>query len=724
MGTFQRFTAQLVFFLQLLLLFLLFFQHKVVLPSWLAVGGRMHPLLLHLPIGMLAAFALSWWAKPLAGGGNPAFYRFLLALSALTGSVTALAGFFLSREGGYDPVLLSWHQWLGVAFSFALWGLWWLFDRDAGHKWAFHAALGASLALMIIAGHLGSSITHGGNYLFEPLMPEKNAQAAVEITEETPLFVAAVLPILQDKCTGCHNERKAKGKLVMTDPDRLSAGGKSGPLWVAGDLQNSLILQRLHLPMEEKKHMPPSGKPQLTTGEAEIIRQWIAAGADMGKPIAGYPENDTLRLTAETLMRKQRQTDEPAMAYAFKPASPAVIKKLNNPFLSVSALAFGSPALQADFSIRRMFDRKQFENLREIDQQLVDLNLANMPISDDDLRTLVRFSNLEVLNLNNTDITGAGLSELKSLKNLRSLSLAGTAVQKDHIRKIGDFPALKEVFLWNTKISPTDSAELARSYPGIRFFLGYEDAGNPLPLPPPILVNESDILARGEQVELKHYMPGVEIRYTLDGADADTLSSTVYESPLTITRPTMVKARAVKEGWYASPQVEFYFFLDGQKPDKIELLSPPNEKYRAGGAEVLLDKRRGNIANFTQSWLGFRETPMELLFTFEKDTPELSSFVLSYGVNVNSFIMPPVELQVWAGDDPSNLSLLVRASPRQCTENDKGLRGSFGQEAAFPAGRRKFYKVIAQPLSVLPPWHPGKGDKGWLFADEVFFYGS
>jgi hypothetical protein len=24
------------------------------------------------------------------------------------------------------------------------------------------------------------------------------------------------------------------------------------------------------------------------------------------------------------------------------------------------------------------------------------------------------------------------------------------------------------------------------------------------------------------------------------------------------------------------------------------------------------------------------------------------------------------------------------------------------------------------PVSKLPAWHPGKGDKGWVFTDEVF----
>ena len=33
----------------------------------------------------------------------------------------------------------------------------------------------------------------------------------------------------------------------------------------------------------------------------------------------------------------------------------------------------------------------------------------------------------------------------------------------------------------------------------------------------------------------------------------------------------------------------------------------------------------------------------------------------------------------------------------------------------------KCFKIIAKNVTKLPAWHPGKGDKGWLFIDEIFF---
>ena len=49
----SRIVINVIFCIQVLLIFLLFAEDKVLLPAWLQVAGRMHPLVLHLPIGIL-----------------------------------------------------------------------------------------------------------------------------------------------------------------------------------------------------------------------------------------------------------------------------------------------------------------------------------------------------------------------------------------------------------------------------------------------------------------------------------------------------------------------------------------------------------------------------------------------------------------------------------------------------------------------------------------------
>ena len=93
----------------------------------------------------------------------------------------------------------------------------------------------------------------------------------------------------------CHNSKKAKGELVMETQQLLMKGGKNGALWDTTDANMSLILQRIHLPEEEKKHMPPTGKPQLNEQELTILYNWIKRGANFKIKVNELEPTDKLR---------------------------------------------------------------------------------------------------------------------------------------------------------------------------------------------------------------------------------------------------------------------------------------------------------------------------------------------------------------------------------------------------------------------------------------------
>ena len=64
-----------------------------------------------------------------------------------------------------------------------------------------------------------------------------------------------VKPILEQKCVGCHNSKKAKGELVMESVEQLLKGGENGVLWDTLDAEFGLMMHHLNLPLEEKEHI-------------------------------------------------------------------------------------------------------------------------------------------------------------------------------------------------------------------------------------------------------------------------------------------------------------------------------------------------------------------------------------------------------------------------------------------------------------------------------------
>ncbi|HEX2750837.1 MAG TPA: c-type cytochrome domain-containing protein [Verrucomicrobiales bacterium] len=96
---------------------------------------------------------------------------------------------------------------------------------------------------------------------------------------EKSVYAGLIQPIFDAKCTGCHGEKKQKGKLQMHTLDLVLKGGDSGEKTViAGKSADSLIIKRAALPPDEDEHMPPKDKDQLTEKEVKILKWWIDSG--------------------------------------------------------------------------------------------------------------------------------------------------------------------------------------------------------------------------------------------------------------------------------------------------------------------------------------------------------------------------------------------------------------------------------------------------------------
>lgn len=102
-------------------------------------------------------------------------------------------------------------------------------------------------------------------------------------TEEKPVsFYRDVRPILQRHCSGCHQPAKAGGKLVVTSFEELQKGGEAGAGFVAGQADDSVLLQYI---VGDPPEMPRGADP-LKPEQIDLIRRWIGGGAKDDTPVA------------------------------------------------------------------------------------------------------------------------------------------------------------------------------------------------------------------------------------------------------------------------------------------------------------------------------------------------------------------------------------------------------------------------------------------------------
>ncbi len=710
----QGIVSNIIWLLLVLLAFLLIFESQVVVPYWMQPLGRMHPMLLHFPIALIVVMVLlDHFRSHLDQSSYEKVHFMALNLTTLTTALSALMGFLLSKEEGYTSELMELHKWVGVTVTYLICVMLLVKPQSKPYKFLLYG----SFIILFFAGHFGAGLTHGMDFLMEPIARAKPP----EITPETPVFQAFVAPILEEKCQGCHNQQKHKGDLDMTTYDLLLEGGEHGPVLVAGNALESEMIHRALLPMAMEEHMPPEGKPQLTDRELELLTAWIDAGADPEISLSELSSDDTLYHLAQARLQ-ELQTPEATSRYEFEFASEKLVASLNNPYRSVIQETPESPALNVSLYVRQAYQKEYLEGLNKIKDQIVTLNLSYMPVEDEDLKLVGRFPNLETLNLNYTNITGAGLEFLSGCERLKSLSLSGTGVNGQIAGELSKMESLQELYLWNTEISDRDMEALSEELPQVDIITGYL-AGQepPLPLTSPQLGNKSAVLAPGEPVVLEHKLSGVIIKYTTDGSDPDSVSAPEYTDPIPVQGYKEVKTVAYKDRWLTSDTASYMIYTHGKTPVTVQLEHQPNPDYPGKGALSLTDKQRGMISNFRgKEWLGFRESAFSATFDFGDQPPEISQVLLCYGLNTGSQIMSPAAVKIWGGNDPDNMKVVTE---QIIPADEKGTpRGEKMVPIDLGSVSYRYYKIEGQPLARLPSWHNAKGQPAWLFVDELFFY--
>ncbi|MCH5598584.1 chitobiase/beta-hexosaminidase C-terminal domain-containing protein [Niabella ginsengisoli] len=514
----------------------------------------------------------------------------------------------------------------------------------------------------------------------------------------------------------CHNTSKAKGELIMETRELLLKGGKNGKLWDTTAVDLGLMMQRIHLPVDDEDHMPPKGKPQLTEEEARILHLWIKDGASFTKKVIELPGNDSLRVLAATFFKSPD-----VEVYDFASVDEGTITQLNTEYRVITPLATASPALSVNFYGVAQFKSEQLKDLDQIKDNIVSLHLAKMPVKDEDLKAIGNFTNLRDLNLAFTAIKGDGLKYLTSLKHLKQLSLSGTSVSANQLKPLMQVKTLKSVKVWNTAISNKDVASLKANFPNTNFGLGYNGDTVIAKLPTPFIKADKDknIFNKTSVITIKSPIGGASTRYTLDGSVPDSISSPVYKKPFSINKSTIVNAKVFLKGWISSDNASSGFYKSGLKPDSIHLLTDPNPRYivKAKKGKAFFDETLGSTNFNTAEWVGYKDNNLEAYLLF-KQPVNISSVNFNMLVDAGSYIMPPAEIQVWGGENTESLQLLSKTTPLQPTSNSSSHLENF--TATFPISRLKVIKLIVKQVKSLPNWHPGKGEKAWIFFDEIF----
>ncbi len=131
--------------------------------------GHLHPVLVHLPIGILLLACLFIWQSRKDKYENlQPVINTILFWGMISAIFSCITGYLLSQSGEYDSELGSWHQWMGISVAAISTLIYFSRKKPSLARWQW--LLGAVLLfLLFVTGHLGGSLTHGSDYLTRPL---------------------------------------------------------------------------------------------------------------------------------------------------------------------------------------------------------------------------------------------------------------------------------------------------------------------------------------------------------------------------------------------------------------------------------------------------------------------------------------------------------------------------------------------------------------------------
>lgn len=440
-------------------------------PDFLIFLGRLHPVLLHLPIGLLFLAVLVDLGRLTPWGAQLPRTTGLMGLVTLTAVLAAIHGILLFAGEDYGDSGLARRHLIGgslfatlaaTVFIVKLWADDQKFARRLGAT-----SLVATFTAMVFASHDGASITHGSGYLAkyapEPIKTLLGGTTEKEVDNETPLeerdvYEVAVQPILDLTCVKCHRPEKSNGRLRMDSYAEFAEGGKHGPAFVGNSAEESLFLQRIHLPLNDEHHMPPEDHPQPTPDQIEVLEWWVRSGAPETGMLASFnPSESVMKAIRAANDAKATQVEVAQVPTIDLESLSAEVSTFNSKLTGkLTFVLAGQPVLHFDcFDGPDLVDDELLHQLIPFAPylQVIDLNGSSVTTAGV-VRLLDETEDLKRLSLNNCSIDDGLVDAALACPSLRSVSLMGTGITNDGLARLVRHPAIQNLYVGDSAVTP------------------------------------------------------------------------------------------------------------------------------------------------------------------------------------------------------------------------------------------------------------------------------
>jgi len=432
--------------------------------------GHLHPLLVHLPIGLLLLAIL------LNGLSYHSEFKYVsssipivLTLGVISACLSAITGYVLSLSGEYDNEVLSNHQTAGFVTTMISIVLMVITSGPFQIRFPLRRNIISVVFLILFVfvvytGHQGGSLTHGRDYLSFQKLGQDEFEKPSRF-EEAMVYEHVIYPLLTRRCAQCHGADKRKGKLSLQSMETILKGGKNGAVVISGKPDDSELYHRITLDPEDEKFMPAEGKTPLTSTEVKLIKWWIENGLpgegnkwveqtnlkEVLPLVTAFLDFGPIEHSGENVVRKTYN-------YVPNTVNEAAINNLRELGVNVRIMLHDPILLDIKLPPQSGIEMEQLKPLlMAISKNVIWLNISDNDVSDNALGFLADLTNLEKLRLEKNLVTDAVTKHLNELHHLEAINLNQTGLTEIGLDQLKSLPALKRVYHWQTKLNSEET---------------------------------------------------------------------------------------------------------------------------------------------------------------------------------------------------------------------------------------------------------------------------
>ncbi|MDZ7743849.1 MAG: GH92 family glycosyl hydrolase [Bacteroidota bacterium] len=232
--------------------------------------------------------------------------------------------------------------------------------------------------------------------------------------------------------------------------------------------------------------------------------------------------------------------------------------------------------------------------------------------------------------------------------------------------------------------------------------------------PAPYFNAESHAFTQKLEIIIENYLDDAVIYYTTDGSSPDR-HSIRYNGPVQIDQSTTFKAFASREGIEDSPVAEATFnkIEDGRS---VIIPKKYDPQYTGGGDVALIDGIHGEKDFRSFGWQGYHGVDFEVIIDLG-DKMNVETIAAEFLQDQKSWIFMPERVHFYLSANGKNYKHIGSI------ENtiDPLATGGIIEEFVFGGINKKarYARIVAENIGSCPDWHPGAGNKAWIFVDEV-----